>query len=156
MQKDGNRQVPITITSDGDVAVYLEAKPLPLTLGGEHTISALVSNLGSYNIENVDVMIESPALRSRDISDTQYIGGLQNDDFSTVQFQMAVNATSDGTYPVDITVNYRDQSGEWKSRTITHSISVYGMQSSGDSPLPLLFGVAVIAVAVWYFKFRKA
>ncbi|MFZ5501771.1 MAG: COG1361 S-layer family protein, partial [Candidatus Micrarchaeota archaeon] len=156
VQKEGTRQVPITITSDADVGVYLEAKPLPLMVGGDHTISVLVSNLGSYNIENVDVKIESPALRSKDISDTQYIGGLQNDDFSTVQFQMAVNATESGTYPIDMTVRYRDQSGEWKSQVIRQSISVYGMQASQDSPLPLVLAVLVIAGAVWYFKFRKA
>lgn len=156
VQKEGTRQVPITITSDSEVGVYLEAKPLPLTLGSDHTISVLVSNLGSYSIENVDVKIESPALRSEDISDTQYIGGLQNDDFSTVQFQMGVNATEAGTYPIKITVNYRDQSGEWKTQVINQSISVYGAAASQDSPLPLLFGIGVIAVAVWYFKFRKA
>jgi len=156
VQKEGTRQVPITITSDAEVGVYLEAKPLPLMLGGDHTISVLVSNLGSYNIENVDVKIESPALRSKDISDIQYIGGLQNDDFSTVQFQMAVNTTAEGIYPVKITVNYRDQSGEWETQVISQSISVYGAAASQDSPLPLVLGVLVIGVAIWYFKFRKA
>jgi hypothetical protein len=156
VQKTGTSSIPLTITSDADVGVYLEAKPLPLTTGMEHTISVLVSNLGSYGIGNVDVRLESSALRSLDISDSQYIGGLQNDDFSTVQFQMKVNATSAGDYPVDIVVNYRDQSGEWKQRVLTQSISVYGPQAAEDSPMPILFGVLILAVAVWYFRFRKA
>ena len=44
-----------------------EAKPVPLVLNGQHTISVLVSNLGSYRIDNVDVSVSSPALSSLDI-----------------------------------------------------------------------------------------
>jgi hypothetical protein len=156
VQKEGTRQIPLTISSDADVGVYLEAKPLPLTIGTEHTISVLVSNLGSYRIENVDVGIESPALSSLDLSDKQYIGGLQNDDFSTVQFLMRANATAEGDYPAKVTVNYRDQSGEWKQRVITQMISVHDGVVAQESPLPLIAGGFVLLVALWYFKFRKA
>jgi hypothetical protein len=155
VQKQEAKQIPLTITSDADVGVYLEAKPLPLTIGSDHTISVLVSNLGSYSIQNVDVRIESPALRSLDISDRQYIGGLQTDDFSTVQFQMRANATSEGTYPVKVIVTYRDQSGEIMVRQVYQDVSVYAPMAGGDSPLPLVFGVLVIGALVWYFKFRR-
>ena len=156
VQMEESRTVPVTITSDADVAVFLEAKPLPLSTGGEHTISVLVSNLGTFSIENVDVEISSPVLRSLDISDKQYIGGLQRDDFSTVQFLMLVNATDPGTYPVYLDINYRDESGEWKSKSITQDIKVYdGLPDEQGSPLPLLGLLGVVVVAVWYFKFRK-
>jgi len=155
VQREETRNVPITITSDADVGVYLEAKPLPLTMGFEHTISVLVSNLGSYSIENVDVSLSSPALRSLDISDRQYIGGLQKDDFSTVQLQMAVNSTSEGSYPVYVTVNYRDLSGEWKQKVITQTITVYSVTDAERNLTPYLIGVVVLAVLVWYFRFRK-
>jgi hypothetical protein len=155
LQKQESRQIPITITSDADVGVYLEAKPLPLTIGSEHTISVLVSNLGSYQIENVDVSIESPAMRSMDISEKQYIGSLQNDDFSTVQFLVAVNATSAGPQPVRITVNYRDQSGEWKTKAITQQVSVYDKPAAEVSPLPIIGGLALIAIAAWFLFLRK-
>jgi hypothetical protein len=155
VQKGESRQIPVTITSDADVGVYLEAKPLPLTVGSEHTISVLVSNLGSYRIDNVDVSIESPAMRSMDISERQYIGSLQNDDFSTVQFLVAVNSTSAGAQPVQITVNYRDQSGEWKSKTISQNVNVYAPPASDASPLPMLAGIVVLATAVWFLFLRK-
>lgn len=157
LQKSESRDLSITVTSDADVEVYLEAKPLPLALGQEHTISVLVSNLGSYAIENVDVSIASPALRSLDISDRQYIGGLQRDDFSTVQFTMEVNATSEGTYPAQMTINYRDSSGEWKQEVITQNITVYnGVVDSQQDPLPLVIGgLVVLVVLIWHFKFRK-
>ncbi len=156
VQMEETRQIPVTISSDADVAVFLEAKPLPLSVGSEHTISVLVSNLGTFSIENVDVQMESPALRSIDISDRQYIGGLQRDDFSTVQFLVLVNASQPDTYPVTIDINYRDQSGEWKHKEITQNILVYdGMAEQGGDPLPMLVGLGVIVVLVWYFKFRK-
>lgn len=155
VQMEESRLLALDVDSDTEVGVYLEAKPLPLTIGADHTISVLVSNLGSYAIENVDVGLSSPALRSLDISDRQYIGGLQTDDFSTVQFMMRVNATEEGTHPVAIRVTYRDTSGEWKTETVSQSITVYNHTVSEQSPLPLIGGVFVLAVAVWYFRFRK-
>ncbi|MFH1684698.1 MAG: hypothetical protein ABH983_00170, partial [Candidatus Micrarchaeota archaeon] len=150
-----SRNIALNVNSDAEVAVFLEAKPIPLTIGQEHTVSVLVSNLGSFPIENVDVSLSSPALRSLDISDVQYIGGLQRDDFSTVQFLMEANATETGSYPVYINVNYRDSSGEWKSETIKKNITIYGaVQSEGD-PLPLIGLIVIVVVGVWYFKFRK-
>ena len=156
VQMEEDRSIALAVTSDADVEVFLEAKPLPLTSGGEHTISVLVSNLGTFSIENVDVAIESPALRSLDISNKQYIGGLQRDDFSTVQFLVQVNSTGPGTYPVYLDINYRDQSGEWKQKTIKKEINVYnGVSDEGGDPVPLLVGLGIVAVLVWYFKFRK-
>ncbi len=155
IQKEESIMVPLTITSDADVGVYLEAKPLPLTLGGDYTISVLVSNLGSYSIDNVDVSISSPAMRSLDISDRQYIGGLQSDDFSTVQFSMEMNATSEGTYPVYVTINYRDQSGEMVQKVVSQEVSVYSPVQVESSPIPIIAGLIVLAVLVWYFWLRK-
>jgi hypothetical protein len=153
VQNEEERDVAVTVSSDSDVAVYLEAKPLPLNLGSEHTISVLVSNLGSFAIENVDVTVTSPALRSLDISNNQYIGGLQRDDFSTVQFLMEPNMT--GSQPVYLKVNYRDQSGEWKSETITQYISIYEADAQDASPIPIILGLGAVALLVWWFKFRK-
>ncbi|MBD3209953.1 hypothetical protein GF318_01075 [Candidatus Micrarchaeota archaeon] len=157
VQKSTSRMVPVTVTSDADVGVFLEAKPLPLIVGQEHTISVLVSNLGSFNIENVDVQFSSPALKSIDISDQQYIGGLQRDDFSTVQFQMEVNATGPGTYPAHITVNYRDQSGGWKQKTLKQDISIYNGTQEESSSIPYVAGSIVVvgALLLWYFRLRK-
>jgi hypothetical protein len=153
VQNEEGRDVALTVTSDADVAVFLEAKPLPLSVGSEHTISVLVSNLGSFQIENVDVKITSPAMSSLDISDIQYIGGLQRDDFSTVQFLMRPNMS--GRQPVYLDINYRDQSGEWKSEKITQYITIYEPDMQEGSPISLLLLLAAVAVLVWWFKFRK-
>jgi hypothetical protein len=154
VEKTESRKVPITVTSDADVGVYLEAKPLPLTIGQEHTVSVLVSNLGSYAIDNVAVEFESDALESLDISSEQYIGSLNNDDFSTVQFKVRVASLEEGDYPVTIRVDYRDRSGEWGTKTLTKTVSIHAVSGNGfDMTLPILLIAG--AVAVWWFRFRK-
>jgi hypothetical protein len=145
----------LTISSDADVAVYLEAKPTPLYAGQEHTISVLVSNLGSYAIDNVDVEFNSDSLQSIDISDSQYIGSLNNDDFSTVQFKVRVDTVPEGEYPITLTINYRDKSGEWQSKTITEYVNIYTQPVSDGSGFFMLGAVVVLAALGWFFFIRK-
>ncbi len=155
IRKEQQLDVPLTIGSDADVSVYLDSKPSPLTTGVEHTISVLVSNVGSYGIDNVDVGISSPAFESLDITPRQYIGSLAKDDFSTVQFKVKVDS-GPGDYPISINVRYRDASGAWVTRTIDQAASVKGVPSNGSGTLYLLVGlVAIAAAAVWYFRLRK-
>jgi len=155
IQREENRKVPITITSDADVGVFLEAKPSPLTTGGEHTISVLVSNLGSYPIDNVAVRFSSDAMDMLDISQEQYIGSLNNDDFSTVQFKVKVKQVPQGDYPVTVNVTYRDQSGEWKTKSMVRPVSVFQPPSGGLDPLLFLPIIAIAAIGLWWFRFRK-
>ena len=155
IRKEQQLDIPLTIGSDADVSVYLDAKPSPLTAGLEHTISVLVSNVGSYGIDNVDVGISSPAFESLDITPRQYIGSLAKDDFSTVQFKVRAGA-SPGDYPVTINVRYRDASGEWVTKSIDQTASLKAAASNGGGTIYLLIGLAAIAAAaVWYFKLRK-
>jgi len=155
IRKEQTVSIPITVESDADVGVYLESKPTPLVAGQEHTISVLVSNVGSYGIDNVDVGLDSPAFESLDITPRQYIGSLAKDDFSTVQFK--VMATDNpGDYPISVNIRYRDASGEWINKTITQAGSVTPAPSNGSGLLYAAVAVvAVAALGLWYFKFRK-
>lgn len=156
VNKEQDITVPLTISSDADVGVYIETKPAPLTIGQEHTLSVLVSNLGSYRIDNVDVEIDSDVLQSLDITNKQYIGSLENDDFSTVQFKTQISPlTSPGDYDMTVKINYRDQSGEWKTRYISQPIAIYGMQSEEGGILNYIIILVVLAVIVWFFFLRK-
>jgi len=156
VNKEQEITVPLTISSDADVGVYIETKPAPLTAGTEHTLSVLVSNLGSYRIDNVDVEIDSDVLQTLDITNKQYIGSLENDDFSTVQFKTQISPfTAPGDYDMTVKINYRDQSGEWKTRYINQPITVYGMQTEEGGILNYIIILVVLAVIVWFFFFRK-
>ncbi len=156
VNKEQDITVPLTISSDADVGVYIETKPAPLTAGQEHTLSVLVSNLGSYRIDNVDVAIESDVLTSLDITNKQYIGSLENDDFSTVQFKVQISPfVAPGDYDMTVKVTYRDQSGEWKTRNINQPVTIHGMPAEEGGILTYLIILVVLAVIVWYFFFRK-
>lgn len=155
VEKQEDIEVPLTVSSDAEIGVYLEAKPSPITIGTDHTISVQVSNLGSYSIESVDVTLDSPAFKILDISNSQFIGSLEKDDFSTVQFKVRIENLASGDYPLNLKVKFRDGSGEWRTQTLTRTISVHPPVSQG-SPLPLIVVVlAILGTLVWYFKFRK-
>jgi hypothetical protein len=156
VNKEQEITVPLTISSDADVGVYIETKPAPLTVGQEHTLSVLVSNLGSYRIDNVDVEIDSDVLQSLDITNKQYIGSLENDDFSTVQFKTQISSsTAPGDYDMTVKITYRDQSGEWKTRYISQPLIIYGMQAEEGGVLNYVIILVVLAVVVWFFFLRK-
>ena len=152
----GTITVPIEVTSDSEVGVYLEAKPTPLYPGMEHTLSVTVSNLGSYNIEGVTVDVSSDAMELLTIQPEQYIGGLNTDDFSSVQYKVKVTATEAGTYPIDVNVKYKDASGRWVTDSQQLTVLVAPMASDGGSGIEM-FALLIIVVAVlyWYFRMRK-
>lgn len=155
VEKEQDILVPLTVSSDAQIGVYLEGKPSPITIGTDHTISVQVSNLGSYSIESVDVTLDSPAFKILDISNSQFIGSLEKDDFSTVQFKVRTNPLSEGEYPINLKVNFRDGSGEWKTQTITRNLSLHAPVSSGPNYFGIILALIVIGSLVWYFKFRK-
>jgi len=154
IRKEQEINIPITIDSDADVGVYLEAKPSPLQAGQETTISVLVSNVGSYGIDNVDVGLSSPDFQPLDVTPRQYIGSLAKDDFSTVQFK--VQPLSAGDYPIDVNVMYRDASGDWVNKTITQTATVSPPPSAENGMMYLVLGLIIVAaVGLWFFRFRK-
>jgi hypothetical protein len=156
VEKEQTISVPLTITSDADVAVYITANPTPLGSGQEHTLSVLVSNLGSYEISNVDVSVSSAAFENLDVHSKEYIGSLDKGDFSTVQFKVKVKDLAEGNYPLNLTVNYRDKSGEWKTKAINDSVAIHAPVQQANGLIYYILGlVALAAIALWYFKFRK-
>ena len=155
VRKEETIHVPLTISSDADVSVYLESKPSPLEAGAEHTISVLVSNIGSYKIDNVDVGMSSSGFELLDVTPRQYIGSLSQDDFSTVQFKVMMSDNA-GTYPISINVKYRDSSGQWMNKTMTQNAVVQSAPASNTGFMNLaVVIVAAAAIAIWYFRFRK-
>jgi LPXTG-motif cell wall-anchored protein len=154
--RTGTITVPLEVVSDARVGVFLEAKPAPLQAGGEHTISVTVSNLGSYDIEGTTVEFASDAFTLLTIQPLQYIGGLESDDFSSVQYKVRVDYLEPGTYPAKVNVTFRDASGKWLTIEQDANIAVVSPPQEEGSILPMLLGLAVIGgVLYWWFKKRK-
>lgn len=153
----GTVSIPVEVVSDSTVGVYLEAKPTPLTAGTEHTISVTVSNLGSYDIEGTTVELESEAFTLLTIQPQQFIGGLESDDFSSVQYKVLVNQLAPGNYPAKVKVKFRDESGAWVTIEEEAIIGISEAVQEEACPMPVLAIGLVILVAVgyWWFRMRK-
>jgi len=159
VEKEQDITVPIAISSDAEVGIYLEAKPTPLTVGTDHTLSVTTSNLGSYKIANVVIAIEdNSAFDILNIQKEQYIGNLDNDAFSTVQYKIRVKGLlAPGTYPLAFKVRYKDQSGLWIEKEVKTNVSIMAAQN-GDGGSGILYlgaAAAIIGGGYWYFRMRK-
>ncbi|MFP3949534.1 MAG: hypothetical protein ACLFUZ_00360 [Candidatus Micrarchaeia archaeon] len=152
----GTVTMPLKVISDSSVGVYLEANPAPLISGNEHTLSVTVSNLGSYGIEGTTVEVSSEAFELLTVQPQQYIGGLESDDFSSVQYKVRVKQLEPGKYPASVTVLFKDASGEWITVEKDIEIRISEPVSEDDSLIPLVIGiVAIAAAAYWWFKLRN-
>ena len=161
IEKEEETTIPLVISSDADVAIFLEAKPAPIVVNGDHTLSVLVSNIGSYKINNVEVALENgEVLEILNAQKAQYIGGLESDDFSTVQYKVRVKEQQPGFYPVTVVVKYKDQSGVLVEKNISSTLNIRPASDADKktegSPVPLVIGIVIIAgVAYWWYKKRK-
>ncbi len=162
VEKEESMSVPLAVSSDAEVGIYLEAKPTPLAVGGDYTLSVTASNLGSYKIANVVVAIEdSDAFDIQNIQKEQYIGNLDNDAFSTVQYKIRVGANIPaGDYPLAFKIRYKDQSGLWIEKVVKTTVTIRpaseGVQKDNGSGTLVLVGIVVLAGAgYWYFRMRK-
>lgn len=161
VEKEESTAVQISVNSDADAAIFIDAKPTPLISGGEHTLSVLVSNVGSYKIQNVEVTLPSNELfEIFNAQQSQYIGGLESDDFSTVQYKIRVKNIAPGAHPLAVNVRYKDQSGVWVVKNQTSTINIRppedAVKKENGSQLPLLLALAVaIGAAYWWFKIRN-
>jgi len=152
----GSVTVPLEVVSDANVGVFLEAKPAPLRAGEEHTISVTISNLGSYDIEGTTVELESEAFELLTIQPQQYIGGLESDDFSSVQYKVQVKDVEPGTYPATVKVSFRDASGKWSTIDKEVNVGVLAPIPQEGSLVPIAIGLVIIAgVLYWWFRRRK-
>ncbi|MBN2122296.1 hypothetical protein JW721_04560 [Candidatus Micrarchaeota archaeon] len=164
-ERSGSVTIPIKVIPDSAISVYLEAKTTPLAANSENTLSVTVSNLGVYDIQGTTLRIESEAFTLETIQAEQFMGELESDDFSSVQYDITVENVPAGEYPVLVTVSFRDASGEWSSvereipitvRGFGSSMSESGMGSRGGLNIPVIAGtVAIGAGAYWLWKKRK-
>jgi hypothetical protein len=152
-EKESTKIVPVKISSDSEIGVYLDARPTPLTIGEETVISVTISNMGSYPIEATTVNLESEAFELLTIEKEQYIGGLNADDFSSVQYRVMVKG-EEKEYPVNLVVKYKDSSGEWKTTTINKIINPINsnVQESNGIEFVILGALVVIGGIYWWYR----
>ena len=98
---------------------------------------------------------ENRTMRMVGIQPEQYIGGLESDDFSSVQYKVRVNNLAAGTYPAKVIVKFRDASGKWITLEEDANIAISEPPPQEFPLIPLLVVLAVVAAVVYWKFFRK-
>ncbi|MFH1306273.1 MAG: hypothetical protein ABIH83_01290 [Candidatus Micrarchaeota archaeon] len=156
--------LPLGINVEGlsDVSVFVSANPAPLVVGGDHSLSVLVSNVGTSSIKALTVGIEGDAFVLQEAQDKQFIGGLVEDDFSTVQYKVKIPAnTTPGIHNLDVNMKFRDSYNKEYDITQTIELKILGADAAGGSGdftmciFAIVGAVVLIAALYWYFYMRK-
>lgn len=148
-------KVPLTVESDSDVQVYLEAKPIPVTGGQEETLSVTVANTWDYPIESTSVKIGGEFFDLLSVQDEQYIGLLNKDDFSSVQFKVRIRDGAPADSNLTVRVKYKDAFGNFIEREKQLQVKIAAKPAAQGDSLPLVLGAVAVAAAVYWLFFRK-
>lgn len=167
VQADRNMSSGINVEGKNDVSVFISAKPTPLAAGGSHTLSVLVSNIGSSPVKALTVKIDGGnVFQMQEAQDTQFIGGLSQDDFSTVQYKVRIgDAVKDGEYPVNVTMTFKDAYN--RDHTISQAqrlkvlskesaaLAAGGNGSAGMLAVTAMLAVIAVAAVAVFLHFRS-
>ncbi len=154
-EKTKSASITLTVSSDSDVQVLVEAKPLPLSAGQEETISITVANTWDYPIESVSVRMEGDFYQMISVQNEQYIGLLNKDDFSSVQFKVNIRNQSIGDVNLTAYVKYKDPSGNWVQKTKVIPLTVHAKTQAQGVDILVYIAGAIALIAVYLIFFRK-
>jgi len=150
----------IFVESKNDLSVYVSSKPAPIVSGGVHTLSVLVSNIGSSPIKALSVRMNSSTFALLEAQENQFIGGLSQDDFSTVQYKVLVGNVPEGDYLLDVQLDFKDSYNKPHTMSVPVILRVVSQQTAqaalgsqnGISPLLLLAGAAAILIIAYFVR----
>jgi hypothetical protein len=102
------KQVGIEVGDVPQINITPSTNPAPLSAGGTYAISLQFSNTGNINIRALSLHVTSNDFDILSSPDS-YIGTLNLDDYSTVQYTLyAKSGLKPGLYPVHIVMLFRD------------------------------------------------
>lgn len=169
--------VPVTLDyTDSSKTEYTSTDYMGLKVSAEPVLDAIVSDavpllvpgktskltidlfnqgLGPAKFVTVNVSADFLGAPQKEF----FIGTIESDDFDSVILDATVSPSlSPGDYPIVITVFAKNEYGDPIPFTKTLTATVYASVpngNGGDSPLGLIIVLAIIAVGVWWFRFRK-
>ncbi len=166
--RNGNRKsesyaVGLRVIGNMELLVYTDVKPVPMVAGKEHTFAVIVSNAGSSKIRGLEVELKTDdSLIVLDSSANQFIGSLEEDDFSSVQYRI-IPKQGTRNANVNVLLRYQDVFNNNVVESKNFTLRVYSKEESASfngertNNLILFASVGFVAVLIllWYFKFRK-
>ncbi|MFA5108043.1 MAG: hypothetical protein WC492_00725 [Candidatus Micrarchaeia archaeon] len=154
---------PLGINVEGvsDVSVFVSAKPAPIVAGSDNTLSVLVSNIGSSPIKALIVKIDGKDFVLQEAQDEQFIGGLAEDDFSTVQYKVKVANVPTSVSPLNVSMRFKDSYNRDYNRSQIVQLKILSPSDAGAGAqggvdiFMLIIVLVIIGAAVWHFFLRK-
>ncbi len=150
------------VSSEGLIKIFLESNEVPMYEGNEYSLSVKVSNTGVSEVKSVILRILNGSVIVLNPQTSQYIGTLDADDFSSVQYEIYIpdDATKGGNQiTLSFEVEYLDTFNKPHTEEIDVPITVYPksmedkLEPKGNNYWILLVGLLVI-LGVWW-KVRK-
>jgi len=138
----------IPVKGRADIAVKsFSTDPVRPVPGNAFTLIIRVENTGTDQATSVRATLDSPFAGTK----TSFIGSIDKDSDAPAIFYL--QATKDGTVPVNLTVSYTDDFGP---HAIAEQATVTTSQSSGMVPVAIaVLAAGIIAgAAYWYFHIR--
>jgi len=161
------KQVGIEVGDVPQINITPSTNPAPLSAGGTYAISLQFSNTGNINIRALSVRVTS---NDFDIlsSPDNYIGTLNLDDYSTVQYTLyAKSGLKPGLYPVHIVMLFRDAYNSEHHvaqdvilEVVSPEVAALTQKPTGMSLTSIFIILVVIGVILYvaytrYFKKKK-
>ncbi len=168
--RNGEAQPPkfvnagFNIAGKNEVSFFISTKPEAVSPGAGYTLQVQVSNVGSAPLKALVVSVMPEPVKLLNAQPSQFIGGLSQDDFSTVQYKILVpDNLKPGRYPILLSASFKDSYN--KDHTVNQTLfltvvsreeaaKASGAANGGISPIVILVGLAV-AAGVGYYAYRR-
>jgi hypothetical protein len=142
--------VKVSDNKNPDVGAYFtDVKPAPYQLGSSK-LSVDIANTGLEKAYSVVVKASTPA---GSISRNSYfMGELDMNEYSTIDFDINFLNISEGTYPVNLDITYKNDNGAEFSKSESISINVLSLDfvlSTQAKPAPVLESLLVLLIVVF-------
>jgi hypothetical protein len=156
----------LNIQPNIEVIIFVEAEPSPITESTQHVLSLKVSNIGDSEIKSVWFELDDTEhIRLLNAQNKQFIGSLDLDDFSSVQYDVFVSNIDEDIKieELPIKVYFKDtfnnnQLIEEKIEVKIYSkkaVQFFQNSDNGGFFVPLVILLAVAGIGYWYWKKRK-
>lgn len=166
--KNGEEQTPekvsagVNVEAKNELSIFVSSSPVPIVSGNIHTLTITISNIGSSPIKALTVRMKSDFMKILEAQERQFIGELEADDFSSVQYKVLVSDVEEGDHSFFVETTFKDAYNVEHVEEHTTVIEVVSMETAaagkeeGDNTLLLAGGVILIAiVAIFLLRKRK-
>jgi hypothetical protein len=155
------KQVGLEVGGSPQLSITPNTNPAPISAGGIYALSLQFSNTGTINIRALALSISSEDFEILS-SPENYIGSLNLDDYSTVDYTIHSKSNlKPGNYPIHVSMSYRDAYNVLHTETqdvlleiVSPDVAALTQKPTGMSLTSILIIVIIIGV-IGYFVYTR-